>query len=122
MKNYMAGPQVVASTNLALTIPRSLATMQDMKILELPFSVASLDQYLYWHKSADLDQANMWMRGHLGLCWIAMALFVNCNVTSGFFGIATGVPLTVIIVAVAVWVLAIASAAISRKQAPRAGG
>lgn len=65
MKNYMSGPRVVASTNLALTIPRTLATMHDMKILELPFSVASLDQYLYWHKSADLDQANMWMRGIL---------------------------------------------------------
>ncbi len=65
MQNYMAGPQVVASTNLALTIPRSLAIMYDMKMLELPFNVEALDQFLYWHKSADKDQANIWMRGIL---------------------------------------------------------
>ncbi len=65
MQNYMAGPQVVASTNLALTIPLSLAIMYDMKMLELPFTVETLDQFLYWHKSADKDQANIWMRGIL---------------------------------------------------------
>lgn len=62
IKNYMAGPQIVQTTNLALTVPRNLALMHDMKILELPFNVESLDQYLYWHKSADQDQASIWMR------------------------------------------------------------
>jgi DNA-binding transcriptional LysR family regulator len=65
MMSYVAAPQVVASTNLALTVPRSLATLYDLRMLELPFAVESLDQYLYWHKSADEDRANVWMRGVL---------------------------------------------------------
>jgi DNA-binding transcriptional LysR family regulator len=62
MKNYMAGPQVVSTTDLALTLPRNLAAMYPMKVFEMPFNVETLDQYLYWHKSADQDQASIWMR------------------------------------------------------------
>lgn len=65
MKNYMGGPQVVASTDLALTLPSNLASLYDMKIFEMPFKVETLDQYLYWHKSTDQDQANLWMRNIL---------------------------------------------------------
>jgi DNA-binding transcriptional LysR family regulator len=65
MKSYMAAPQVVASTDLALTIPRALAALYDLAILELPFAVDPLVQYLYWHRSADQDRANLWMRGVL---------------------------------------------------------
>ena len=65
MKNYMAGPQVVATTNLALTLPGNLAALYEMKLFEMPFKVETLNQYLYWHKSADGDQANIWMRNML---------------------------------------------------------
>jgi DNA-binding transcriptional LysR family regulator len=65
MMSYMAAPQVVASTDLVLTIPRSLASMYGLTTLELPFEVGTLDQYLYWHKNADEDRANAWMRGIL---------------------------------------------------------
>ena len=65
MMSYMAAPQVVASTDLVLTIPRSLASMYGLTTLELPFEVGTLDQYLYWHRNADEDRANAWMRGIL---------------------------------------------------------
>ena len=65
MMSYMAAPQVVASTDLVLTIPRSLASMYGLTAVELPFEVGTLDQYLYWHKNADEDRANIWMRGIL---------------------------------------------------------
>lgn len=65
MKNYMAGPQVVASTDLALTLPGNLATLYGMKKFEVPFKVDTLNQYLYWHRSADRDQASIWMRNIL---------------------------------------------------------
>jgi DNA-binding transcriptional LysR family regulator len=65
MKNYMAGPQVVASTDLALSLPGNLATLYGMKTFEMPFKVETLNQYLYWHRSADLDQASIWMRNIL---------------------------------------------------------
>jgi len=62
MMSYMAAPQAVASTDLVLTIPRSLASMYGLTTLELPFEVGTLDQYLYWHRNADEDRANGWMR------------------------------------------------------------
>jgi len=62
MMSYMAAPQVVASTDLVLTIPRSLASMYGLTTLELPFEVGTLDQYLYWHRNADEDRTNTWMR------------------------------------------------------------
>jgi len=62
MMSYMAAPQAVASTDLVLTIPRSLASMYGLTTLELPFEVGTLDQYLYWHRNADEDRANVWMR------------------------------------------------------------
>jgi len=65
MMSYMAAPQVVASTDLVLTVPRSLASMYGLTTLELPFEVGTLDQYLYWHRNADEDRANTWMRGIL---------------------------------------------------------
>jgi len=65
MKNYMAGPLVVASTDLALTLPSILASMYEMELFEMPFNVETLNQYLYWHKSADQDQASIWMRNLL---------------------------------------------------------
>lgn len=63
MKNYLAAPLTVATTNLALTVPANVAAMYEMKTVELPFGVETVDQYLYWHKSADQDPANLWMRG-----------------------------------------------------------
>lgn len=65
MRNYMAGPLVVASTDLALTLPSILASMYEMELFEMPFDVETLNQYLYWHKSADQDQASIWMRNLL---------------------------------------------------------
>jgi DNA-binding transcriptional LysR family regulator len=62
MKNYLAGPQLVASSDMALTIPRTLAGLYELTVLELPFIVDSLEHYLYWHKSADRDRAITWMR------------------------------------------------------------
>lgn len=65
LKNYMAGPHVVASSDLALTLPSILASIYDMELFEMPFNVETLNQYLYWHKSADQDQASIWLRNLL---------------------------------------------------------
>jgi DNA-binding transcriptional LysR family regulator len=65
VQHYQVAPMLVASTDLALTIPMSMAQKYDMKVLELPFSLPALDWNLYWHTSADQDKANIWMRGLL---------------------------------------------------------
>ncbi len=65
-QNYLATPELVSRTDLALTVPRIFAefmvTQYPVKYLELPFDVPNLDTYLYWHESTDKDQANRWMR------------------------------------------------------------
>ena len=65
-QHYLATPELVTSTNLALTVPRVfaqfLANSLDVKFFELPFEVPDIETYLYWHESTDRDQANKWMR------------------------------------------------------------
>jgi DNA-binding transcriptional LysR family regulator len=61
----MVAPLVAMRTDLALTVPLRLAQQYDAKILELPFELEQLELHLYWHKSADQDQANQWLRENL---------------------------------------------------------
>jgi len=68
-QHYLATPQLVSETNLALTVPlvfaQFLADSVDIKFLELPFEVPNIETYLYWHESTDRDQANKWMRDRI---------------------------------------------------------
>lgn len=65
-QNYLATPELISRTDLAITVPRIFAefmiTQYPVKYLELPFDVPNLETYLYWHESTDKDQANRWMR------------------------------------------------------------
>ena len=56
---------VVAETDMLLTAPLSLARKYDVAIEELPFPAPPLETLLYWHRNADQDPANVWMRGAL---------------------------------------------------------
>lgn len=62
MQNYLIAPKLVMETDLALTIPRRLAQVFDLTIIELPFSVPDYGLHLYWHKSKDADPGHKWMR------------------------------------------------------------
>jgi DNA-binding transcriptional LysR family regulator len=62
VQHSMVAPQIISQTDLAWTAPRSLAERYQLKVLELPFTIAKLGWHLYWHKNADSDQANQWMR------------------------------------------------------------
>ncbi|PCI52698.1 MAG: LysR family transcriptional regulator [Alphaproteobacteria bacterium] len=62
LQHAMIAPFIVRTTNLALTSSRTLAESFDLKAVELPFVTPNIGLYLYWHKSADKDQANRWLR------------------------------------------------------------
>ena len=62
---WLAATRSNAWSDLALTLPRNLTILYDLHLFELPFNVETLNQYLYWHKSADQDQASIWMRNLL---------------------------------------------------------
>ncbi len=62
VQHYHLSSLLVARTDMALTVPLSMAQKYDHKILDLPYSIEPLNMSLYWHKSSDLDKANVWMR------------------------------------------------------------
>ncbi len=68
-QHYLSTPQLVARTDLALTVPRIFAdflvSTGSVHYLDLPFDVPNLESYLYWHESTDKDPANQWMRNLL---------------------------------------------------------
>ena len=65
-QHYLATPEMVSKTDLALTVPRVFAdflvTQYPVQYLELPFNVPNLETHLYWHESTEQDQANRWLR------------------------------------------------------------
>ncbi len=62
VQHYQVAPLLVGQTDLALTIPMSMARKYDLKVLELPFNLPPLDLHLYWHTSSDHDKASQFMR------------------------------------------------------------
>ena len=65
VQHYMVAPVIALQTDLALTAPRRLLERYDGRILELPFPVPPVELNCYWHRSADLDPANQWLRTRL---------------------------------------------------------
>ncbi|MBT4160782.1 MAG: LysR family transcriptional regulator [Gammaproteobacteria bacterium] len=65
-QHYLSTPQLVATTDFALTVPKIFAEFLEntvsIRYLELPFEVPHLESHLYWHESTDRDQANIWIR------------------------------------------------------------
>ncbi len=64
-QHYLLTPQVVRSTDLALSAPASLAAMHGLHCLKLPFEVAPLEIRMYWHKRVESDPALSWLRSQV---------------------------------------------------------
>lgn len=62
VQHYRVAPLVVLKTDLALTVPVSLARQYPAKCFELPFQIPQMDWHLLWHRSQDEDGANRWLR------------------------------------------------------------
>lgn len=68
-EHYFAAVNVVSQCDLLLTMPTRFAQQFsnkfDIEILPLPFDVPPLPVHMYWHKNADEDLVNLWMREKL---------------------------------------------------------
>ena len=68
-QNYFAACQVVAETDLILTMPQRYARILNARfgnrLLAFPLKAPAFDAYLYWHVSAEADPANAWLRQQL---------------------------------------------------------
>lgn len=61
-QHFLTVPSVIVKTDLIACIPYHLAKHYECSIYELPFELAPLEYFLYWHVSADHDHAHMWLR------------------------------------------------------------
>jgi DNA-binding transcriptional LysR family regulator len=65
-QHYLSSPLLVATTDLAITVPmtfaRFLLDLSPVQVFDLPFDAPELETHLYWHESTDKDQSNQWFR------------------------------------------------------------
>lgn len=59
---HLGLPHVVAGTDLAASLPRSLAVAHALQALPLPFAMPPVEIYAFWHKSASYDGGSLWFR------------------------------------------------------------
>ena len=62
MRHYMVAPEVVAQSDMVMTAPSNLVHNTNLTVAELPFDLPPQNWHLYWHLSADHDEANKWLR------------------------------------------------------------
>ncbi|NQY63666.1 MAG: LysR family transcriptional regulator [Alteromonadaceae bacterium] len=62
VKHHMAAIRVIERSDLLWTLPKRLADELDFKLYPLPFKLPPLEIHLFWHKSADKDATNIWLR------------------------------------------------------------
>ena len=62
LTHFQPAFHVAMSTDMILSAPLSLARKYDVTVKELPFPAPALQSLLYWHRNADEDPANAWLR------------------------------------------------------------
>jgi DNA-binding transcriptional LysR family regulator len=62
VRDYTAATLIVAQSDLAGTFPQVIANQAGLKTFPLPFETPPVSMHMYWHKSADSDPANAWLR------------------------------------------------------------
>ena len=63
VQNYLVAARIAEESDLLWTVPKVLADTLPLHSTELPFPVEPLVWNLYWHKNAENDPANQWLRG-----------------------------------------------------------
>lgn len=68
-EHYFAATSVISRSDMLLTMPNSYANLLKDKmpvcVVPLPFAVPVLPVHMYWHKQAEHDPINGWMRQKL---------------------------------------------------------
>lgn len=68
-EHYFAATSVISRCDMLLTMPNAYANILQEKmpvcVIPLPFDVPVLPVHMYWHKQAENDLVNRWMRDKL---------------------------------------------------------
>lgn len=70
---YLPAMRIVESSDYALVAPRALAEQFDVSAKRLPFEIGMEGSWLYWHRSAEEDPANHWLRSLIIRQWGELA-------------------------------------------------
>lgn len=62
LQHYVAAQSVITATDFALSAPRGMVAGWAVALLPLPFETPPQELNLFWHKSAEEDPANRWLR------------------------------------------------------------
>ncbi|VUD52509.1 PCP degradation transcriptional activation protein [Thalassocella blandensis] len=62
VQHYLVAPVIAQRSDLILSGPELLLRDYEGHMFEIPFPLPEESWHLYWHKSADQDKANQWMR------------------------------------------------------------
>lgn len=62
VQNYLVAARITSETELLWTVPKMLVGTLPLHIIDVPFLVEPLVWNLYWHKNAEINPANVWMR------------------------------------------------------------
>ena len=62
VQHYAVAARITADSDLLWSGPATALDHPGLVVCDLPFAVEPLAFNLYWHRSADKDPANMWMR------------------------------------------------------------
>lgn len=71
-QRYAAASTIVSRSDLILTMPRLYVPVVNAlknKTVALPFDVAPMDYYMYWHPSNSSDAGGQWLRRELCRCF-----------------------------------------------------
>jgi DNA-binding transcriptional LysR family regulator len=62
-QHHLMMPNVLESSDMAITVPERFARRNDWYFVPLPVSgVPAMETHLYWHESTDHDAASQWFR------------------------------------------------------------
>ncbi|AKF04501.1 LysR family transcriptional regulator [Sandaracinus amylolyticus] len=68
-QRYEAACRIVAGSDLLLTAPRlhaqSIARRLELALLPVPLPLPPIELHVYWHRHADTDARNRWLRARL---------------------------------------------------------
>jgi len=64
-QHYLMIRRLVTQTNLAATVPETIAHIPGTKILYLPIELEPQGNHLYWHHSREADPVIQWLKNIL---------------------------------------------------------
>lgn len=68
-QHFFSASKVIEDSQMLLTLPETVAKIFSQQlavnVFPLPVELPSIDVHLYWHKNADSDPANEWLRSKI---------------------------------------------------------